>query len=472
MSVLDELRRLLPELVTLGGAVLGLLVGMFLPRTRQWVVSAIASAALVAAIALAAAGAFDADRTVFVESYAIDAGLHVTRIVVFASTLLVIALSRDWVRDHPRETEFVVLLLLASLGTVALAGASDLLLLSAAYLLASVPLYALAGFGKDAAGTEAALKLYLLGSFLGIVLIAGATVLYGVGGTTTYAGLAEGLRDAPAPAVAVGLVGVLAGLAFKAGAVPGHFWVPDVTEGASAPVAAFVTTIPKVGALVAIYRLAAEAVGSSTVDWPVLVAVLAAASMTLGNLAAFFQDNVRRLLAYSTVSQVGYLLMGVAVAGRSDLALPSTLYYVAAYAVTNLGAFAVVVALPRVRTLGDFAGLFRVRAALALTVVVCLLGLVGSPPTSVFVGKVSIFSAAFDGDMEWLVVVAAVNTVASVFYYLRWIAPLFTAEPDGAPRTAGPWVLGAAYTAGLASVALGLLGGVVLDALPEVLTAR
>ncbi|MQA83941.1 MAG: amidohydrolase family protein [Streptosporangiales bacterium] len=219
-------------------------------------------------------------------------------------------------------------------------------------------------------------------------------MLFGAGGDTTYRFLADALTGAPHAAAAVGAVAVLAGLAFKMGAVPSHFWVPDVTQGAPAPVAAYVTTIPKIGALVAAYRLVSEALAEASADWSLLVAVIAAASMTLGNLAAFWQDHPRRLLAYSTISQVGYLLMAVAVAGVSDLAQRGLLFYLAAYAVTNLGAFAVVIELPRAATLGDYAGLIRRHRWLGLSLIVCLLGFVGTPPTAIFVGKLVVYTAA------------------------------------------------------------------------------
>jgi len=461
MDMNEDPWALLPEILLLVGAAGGLLLGLWLPRRRQWMVRVVAAAALLAALVATVAAMRGEPETVFGDTYAVDVGTNITRLVVIAATLLVLCLSIETVHGDRRETEYYTLLLLAAVGSIALAGASDLMLLAAAYLVASVPVYALVAFAKNAAGTEAALKYYLMGSFLGVAFLIGVTVLFGVGGGTLYSGLADGLPEAPRTAVAVGLVGVLAGLLFKAGGVPGHFWVPDVTEGAPAPVAAFVTTIPKVGGLVALYRLLAVALPGADVDWPLLVAVIAAASMTLGNLAAFFQDNPRRLLAYSTISQVGYLLMAVAVAGRSDLALPGLLYYLAAYSVTNLGAFAVVVELPGMRTLADAAGMFRRHPGLALTLVVCLLGLVGTPPTAVFVGKLTVFSAALDGGLGWLVVFAALNTVASVFYYLRWIAPTFLRDPTtpAALAPAGHWSRLGAYSAGIASLAVGLLGG-------------
>lgn len=251
---------------------------------------------------------------------------------------------------------------------------------------------------------------------------------------------------------------------FKAGGVPAHFWVPDAAQGAGTAAAAFLTTVPKIGALVALYRLAEVLPGS--VDWPLLVAVLAAATMTLGNLAAFAQTDVRRLLGWSTVSQVGYLLLPVAVTGRASNALPALLVYLGGYAVTNLTAFAVVAAVPHRRRLEEYRGLSREHPWLAGALLVALLSLVGTPPTAVFVGKLSVFTAAWDGGAPWLVVVAAVNTVASLFYYLRWIAPTFraadTATVPAPSRPVRPWASGAAITGAICTMAVGLGAGAVL----------
>ncbi|WP_338741240.1 NADH-quinone oxidoreductase subunit N [Actinomadura luteofluorescens] len=448
---------LAPELCVLAAAVAGLVAGMFLPRARQWPVPAACSAGLVAGLAFAGAAAARPGLMAF-DAFSVDAITHVTRITVLGSTLAVVLLAAGPVRGHPRESEHHVLILLSALGTIMLGASSDLLVLVAAYLLASVPAYALAGFGKDAPGTEAALKYYLMGALLGVFMLGGVTLLSGVGRGTAYLVLRAGLAGAPPAAVAAGLVALLAGLLFKAGAVPGHYWVPDVTEGAPPAIAAYVTTVPKIGAFAALYRFGAEI---SPDGWPVLLAVIAAATMTLGNLAAFGQDNVRRLLAYSTVSQAGYLLVPVAMAGRTDLARPALLYFVAAYAVTNLGAFAVVVAAGR-DDLAGYAGLLRASPLLGLSLVVCLLGFVGTPPTAVFVGKVLMFGAALDGDHAWLAAVAAVNTVASVFYYLRWIVPLFRRPSGPPPRARGATAIAAA--AALLSLALGIAGGAALAA--------
>jgi NADH-quinone oxidoreductase subunit N len=459
-----EFLALLPEIFLVAGAVLSLLAGSFLPRRRQWGARLVAVAALVAS-GVAAALALDGPaRTEMASTFAVDTATGVIRLVVVAATLLVVGLGVDELAGTKRESETYALLLLSALGTVVVAATTDLLVLAVAFLLTSIPLYGLIGMVRSPGSAEAALKTYLLGALFGITLMLGVTLLYGVGGATAYDRLAVGLSAAPTAAVAAGALGVLGGLLFKAGGVPGHFWVPDAAQGTSTSAAAFLTTVPKVGALVAAYRLVQ--VVPDAVDLELLVAVLAAVTMTVGNLAAFAQSDVRRLLGWSTVSQVGYLLMPVVVAGRVPEASSSLLFYLAAYAVTNLAAFAVAAAVPARRTVEDYTGLGRAAPVVAGALLVGLLSLVGTPPTAVFVGKLTVFTAAWDGGFAWLVVVAAVNTVASLFYYLRWIAPVFRSVGPLPERE--PLQRYAAVAAALAAVSVlavglgaGVLGGLV-----------
>ncbi len=462
---------LLPEIVVLVGALAALVGGSFLPRTQQWVARAVAGAALVASALVTSAVLTDSARSVYGESFTIDRGTNSARLVVVLATLLVIALGTDELRGSPRESETYALLMLSSTGVMVLAGASDLLVLAVGFLLASIPVYGLIGLARTRAASEAAMKTYLLGALFGILLLLGVTVLYGVATGTTYAVLGQRLGAAPVAAVAAGAVAVLAGLAFEAGAVPAHMWVPDAAQGSSVTAAAYLTTVPKVGALVAVYRFVQLL--PDALDWRLLVGVLAVASMTLGNLAALGQDDVRRLLGWSTVSQVGYLLGVVAVAGRSSLALPALLLYLAAYAVTNLAAFAVVGALPEHRDLAAYRGLARSQPWLAIALAVSLLGLLGTPPTSVFVGKLAVASAMWSGGQVWLAVALVVNTLVSLGYYLRWIAPSFTTTPassTAAPTALAPPAFAAARTASSAavvaavvSVTLGIGAGQLLD---------
>lgn len=455
-----EILALLPEVCVLAGAVLTLLAGSFLPRERQWIARLVAVAALLGAGIASALAVGEAPRVVYGATFAVDTATGVLRLVVLAATLLVVGLGIDELAGTRRESETYALLLLGALGALVVGSASDLLVLTVGFLLGSIPLYGLVGLPRTAGAAEAALKTYLLGALFGVVLMLGVTVLYGVGGATAYRDLAAGLAGAPAAAVAVGVLAVLAGLMFEAGAVPAHFWVPDAAQAAGTPAAAFLTTVPKVGALVAALRLVP--VVPDPVDAPLLVAVLAAATMTLGNLAALGQTDVRRLLGWSTVSQVGYLLLPVAVAARSAEALPALLVYLGGYAVTNLAAFAVVAAVPGRRTVGSYRGFAASAPWPAGALVVALLSLVGTPPTAVFVGKLTAFTAAWDGGLAWLVVVAAANTVISLAYYLRWLAPAFRrpAEEDR-PEGPRPYAAAAAVLAAACVLALGAGLGVV-----------
>lgn len=414
---------LLPEILLLFGAVGGLLLGLWTPQQKQGRVRSLIVTAALASAVVSALRLSDPDSGVFEDSWMIDTTTSVVRILVALATAAAILASSTSLAGHPRETEAYVLMVLAALGAIALTASQDLLMLAAAYLLASVPLYALAGFAKDARGVEAALKYYLMGAFVGVLMLVGIVALILAAGSGNYRALAGILPQAPMPVVAIGVIGVLAGVAFKAGAVPVHFWVPDVGAGTTPAMAAFITTIPKLGAVAAAFRLVSEPFAQLPLNVPLLVAVIAALSMTLGNLAAFQQTEVLRLLAYSTVSQVGYMFMVVAVAGQSDYALPALTVYLAGYAVTNIGAFAAAAALPKAFTLAQWSHEAGRRPWLVLSLAVLLLGLVGTPPTAVFVGKLAIFAATADGNFVWLVVLGAVNTVASLFYYLRWIAP-------------------------------------------------
>jgi len=412
---------LLPEIVLMSGAIVALLGGSFLPRCRQALVTWFAIAAACGSAVAAAVST--GSPTVFSDSYALDDATMTIRILVPLATGVVMLIGRRESRGSARESETASLLLLAALGTVVLAGANDLLIVATGFLLATVPLYALIGLSRSAMAAEATMKTYLLGAVFGVVMLFGITVLVGVAGGSTYPELQRTLPHVPAAAVALGFTGALAGLLFKAGAVPGHFWVPDAAEGSGIGIAAFITTVPKLGALIALARLVG--VMPETLNAPLLIGVLAAASMTLGTLAAFWQRSASRLLGWSTVGQVGFLLMPVAVIGAEPSARPALLIYLVFYAVTNLALFAAIAALPARATIPSWRGAAREHPVITGVVVVALLSLVGTPPTAVFVGKLAVFTATWQGGMPWLVVIAAVVSVASLFYALRWVSTAF-----------------------------------------------
>jgi NADH-quinone oxidoreductase subunit N len=432
---------LLPEVVLALGAVLGLLVGSFLPPGREAPVRGIGIAAAVAAIVVALVGHGGAP-TAFDGTFTVDAATTTVRVLVAGAVAVTLVLAGDLdvrkvsfqtldVRKPASitgraDTAFAVLVQLSGVGAMALGGTTDLLLLAAAVLLAGLPLAALAGLARDGRATEAALKYFLSSALYGLVLLTGVTILLGLTGATGYGALTRLTGGPTAVGAAVALLLVLAGLLMTIGGVPAHFWVPDAVDGTHPVTGAVLTTTAKLGGLVAAWRLLVG-VPTDAVPWPLLVAVLAVGSMTLGNLAAFAQTSLRRLLAWSTVSQVGYLLVPVAVAGRTPLALPALLGYLAAYAVTNLAVFAVLAARPHAVEIADQRGLAHRHPVLAVVLAVGLLGLVGTPPTVVFAGKLAAFTAAVDGGMTWLAVVSVLNSIASLFYYLRWIAPVFSA---------------------------------------------
>jgi NADH-quinone oxidoreductase subunit N len=254
---------------------------------------------------------------------------------------------------------------------------------------------------------------------------------------------------------------VLVGLGYKSALVPFHFWTPDAYDGAPLPVAAYLSVAPKLAGLVTLARVLSLALPGDAAGWSTTLAVIAAATMTLGNLAALPQRNVVRLLAYSSIAQSGYLLMGVAAMSHSDQALPALLYYALAYAAMNLAAFAVVLAVQRERHSVDveaFRGLGRSHPWWTAALIVAFLSLLGIPPLAGFVGKLKLFKAAIDANQVWLAVLAVVNTVVSLAYYLRVIAPtvLDCSSRAGAPRPAGVSLGAALALTTAATVAFGI----------------
>ncbi|MER7071920.1 NADH-quinone oxidoreductase subunit N [Terrabacter sp. NPDC000476] len=453
---------LAPEMALFAGALVVLLSGSFLRRSRLSATRSVAALALAASAALTVLGMTRGTQTAFDDTFVADHATAVVRVVVAVVVSLMLLVAADDVGGSPREAETYALLLLASTGVLVMSGARDLQVLLVGFLLASIPAYGLVGLERTRAAAEAAMKTYLLGALAGISLMLGTALLYGVSGETSYVSLTRELAASPSGVLSAGAVLVVCALLFEAGAVPAHFWVPDAAQAAGVTAATFLTTVPKLGAVLALSRFVG--VLPATVAWPLLVGVLATLTMTLGNLAAYGQTDVRRLLGWSTVSQAGYLLVPVAVVGRSPLAEPSLLFYLGAYAVTNVGAFAVAAALPEHRGLTDYRGLARQRPWLAGSLVVCLLGLVGTPPTAVFIGKLTTATAAWEGGLPWLTGAVVLNSLLSLFYYLRWIVPVFglgssAGQPFVARTAYGRGARGAAVTVGLLSLLLGVGAG-------------
>jgi len=471
----DRMIADLPWLSPIGALALGAIVcvvlAIVLPRGRQGLVGAWAAGAHLAAAGLAGATWLDRGFRVTMEGiFVVDGLALVLTGLVGVSGALCIALARPSLAGTDREGEFYAVLTAASLAAAVLGAAADAALLAIALGLSSIASFVMTGYLRGAPrSNEASLKYYVYGTVAGATMVYGLSWWFGLAGSTDLRVVGEALRDAPDGAVIASTVLVVAGLAYKASLVPFHFWAPDAYDGAPLPVAAYLSVLSKLAALVALARVLTLALPDGTAGWPTAVAAIAAATMTLGNLAALPQRNVVRLLAYSSIAQSGYLLMGVAALEGSDQGLPALVYYAIAYAATNLAAFAVVHAVARERRSVDldaFRGLGRSHPWWTAVLVLSFLSLLGLPPLAGFVGKLEVFRAAIDADQAWLAVVAVVNTVISLYYYLRVIAPAVLDPPPtgAAPRPLPGMSLPIAIAfLGVATVAIGVGAEPLLD---------
>jgi NADH-quinone oxidoreductase subunit N len=358
-----------------------------------------------------------------------------------------------------RSAEYHLLILTSLLGMLTLASARDIVLLFLAFELMSIPLYVLAGFAKRAPeALEASLKFFLVGSVSSAVMVYGFSFVYGATGSTSLAIIAKAPAD---PWLTLGLLAVLTGVAFKIAAFPFHMWVPDTYEAASTPFVAWLSVAPKAAGFVALFRIYFEGVGDRAGMWGAAAAALATATMLAGNLMALPQKNAKRLLAYSGIAQIGYMLVGIAAASASGTAM--VLFYLVAYVFGNMGAFLVVEAVARSEgseSTSAFRGLSQRSPLLALAMLLFLLSLGGIPFVAGFWAKLYVFWAAAERGLYWLVLVGAILTVVALFYYLL-IAKSMYIEP--ASRTEAVKVAPALAV----SVVLCVLGILVLGVYPK-----
>lgn len=410
-----DLALLMPEIAVLLTAV-GALIAEMLRKPRISLAVAVIGLLVATALTLRLIGT---NTTVFGGSFRIDDLSVWAKLILLPATVLSMLLARADLGGTAREGTVYSLLCFATLGALALAGAGDTMFLVLGTLLTGLATFALVAYPDTDPATEAAMKFFVFASVTGAIMIFGLSYWFGAAGSTLLADL-PGMDTMPM-AVILGFVAVVVGLGYKASLVPFHFWAPDAYEGAPLSIAAYLSVVPKVGALFALAQVVRELAPQS--GWAVIIAGLAVLSMTYGYLAALVQDNVVRLLAYSSIAQSGYFLLGIVAVGASELALPSIILFAAAYAAMNLGAFAI--AALTGRTLSDFEGLGRSRPLMGIAMVVFLLSLVGIPPLAGFVGKFLLFAAAIDAQFTWLAVVAIINSVLSLAVYLRIVVPMY-----------------------------------------------
>ena len=380
-------------------------------------------------------------------SLAVDRFSLFFNFLVLAATALVILGSTDYVRRlEGIQGEYFGLILLSATGMMLLVAATELITIYISLELTTLPLAALGAFLMTRRSSEAGMKFLIVGAISSGIMLYGMALVFGFSGSTTLSGIAASLSGTGQQtipfgsyAMLLGVVLMLVGFGFKLSSVPFQMWVPDVYEGAPTPVVAFLSVASKAAAFGLVLRFFYTGFLEMDLDWGILLAVLAVASMTVGNLAAIAQTNIKRLFGYSTIAHAGYILIGVAavahgndVAGFSTLGPSSVLFYLGAYTAANLTAFfAIIIISNRVESdrIEDYAGMVRRSPFLAVTLALALIALIGVPPTSIFIAKIYVFTAAVNSGLTWLAIAGVINSVVSAYYYVRVIRVMFLQEP-------------------------------------------
>jgi NADH-quinone oxidoreductase subunit N len=459
--------RILPEIVlSVFGIVIMLLDPLVDARRSQ---RGLGFLALTGSLAALAATGYQSQHAGlgFWNMVQVDAFSTFFHYLILAITAVVILTSFEYMRvQEIRAGEYYALILFGAVGMVLMSSAVELVLIFIALEISSISTYILAGFRRRAAiSSESSVKYFLLGSFATAFFLYGVALMFGATGSTRIPEIAHALTAVPVPLLAfVGVALMFVGLGFKVAAAPFHVWTPDVYEGAPSPVVAFMSTAPKAAVFAVLLRIFFEANAPGRL-W--LIWIAAALSMTLGNIGALVQTNVKRMLAYSSIAHAGYLLVAYAVAPQDGI--PAVMFYTAAYAAMNVGAFAVASHFggsgERYVTLEDYAGLGRTSPVLAASLTIFLLSLIGIPMTGGFFAKFYVFRAAMGANLVGLTIIGLLNSAVGAYYYLRIIVAMYMKEGQReVPVSPIPPGLGVALTISLAATLyLGLLPGRVLD---------
>jgi NADH-quinone oxidoreductase subunit N len=487
--MIPDLNRLGPVLAVMVTAGIIIIADLMTPRDKKRALAGIAVGGLaVSAAWLVVLILRDRQASFFSDTMSLDNfSIFFTFMFIGVAGAVVLA-SLDYVEKFgERQGEFFALILIATSGMMLLSGARDLIAIFVALELTSITQFILAGYLRDDRGSEAALKYLLLGAVSSAVILYGMAFLFGISGTThlvttdgspsiasTIAGGDGGIRSA----LIVSMVFLAAGFGFKMAIVPFQMWAPDVYEGAPTPVAAFLSVGSKAAAFAVVLRIFYQGFGPHTFvghDWKILFAVLAAITMTVGNLMALRQTNIRRMLGYSSIAQAGNFLVGMAAIasttdGSSQLGASGVVFFLGTYAFTNLGAFIAVLAISN-RTnsdeIADYAGMGRRAPIPAAVLAICLLSLTGLPPTAGFFAKLYVFNAAVQADLVWLVIIGVLNTVASAFYYMGVARQMYITTAEEEPDVTAPLV-----TQGLLVIAAAGVVGIGLYPIPLIDAAQ
>ncbi len=468
-----------PEISLAVFAIVVILLDLVVPRKGLLALVSIAGIAVAAGFSVVMWGM--SPQAIFSNMLAVDSFALFFKLLFLGIAALVILASTDYVSRFARfQGEYHALVLLSCLGMMLMAATMELISIYVALELTSISLYILVGFLKDKRSSEASLKYLLLGAVASAILLYGMALVFGVTGETRLGEIAAVIQAlAPDgvlanPALILGIVLMVAGFGFKIAAVPFHMWVPDVYEGAPTPVTAYLSVGSKAAGFAVILRVFYSAFGLPgwlSLDWGLVFAVLAAIGMTLGNVAAIPQTNIKRMLGYSSIAQAGYIMVGLATVGLSSAAdvagRSGLIFFLTSYAFTNLGAFIAIIAISnKVASdrIGDYSGMGRRAPLLALALSLCLISLIGLPPAAGFMAKFYIFSGAVQHGLLWLVVVAVINSVISAYYYLRVVRVMWLGKPVSEERVPSSGALKLALVIScLGVLVLGIIPGYVME---------
>ena len=435
---LADLYAVVPELFLVCVAMALLMLGVFQGNRSTSMVLTLSIIAVAMAAMFILVLPLEA-HVAFNGMFVVDGFSAYMKVLVLIGAALTIAMSRDYIeRVQMARFEFPVLMLFATVGMLMMVSANDLISLYLGLELQSLSLYVIAAFRRDTLrSSEAGLKYFVLGALSSGMLLYGSSMIYGFSGTTNFNALAEVFAtasqagEAPSIGLIVGLVFLLAGLAFKISAVPFHMWTPDVYEGAPTPVTAFFANAPKVAAIALTVRVLMGPFGDLVGSWQQIIVVISIASMALGAFAAINQTNIKRLMAYSSIGHVGYALVGLA--AGTEAGVRGVALYMTIYIIMNVGTFACILCMRQkgmmVEAIDDLKGLGKTNPLMALALTLLMFSMAGIPPLAGFFGKLYVFLAAIEAELYALAVIGVLTSVVAAFYYIRIIRLMFFDEP-------------------------------------------
>jgi NADH-quinone oxidoreductase subunit N len=466
----------LPEIFVLTMACIILVLDLFLKDSERAISYWLTQLTLVFAAIITLSLDQGQTQLAFFDSYVADPMGSTLKLFIYLVTALAFLYSRHYlVQNSLFKGEYYVLGLFGMLGMMVMVSAHSLLTIYLGLELLSLSLYALVAFNRDSYPcSEAAMKYFVLGALASGMLLYGMSMLYGLTGSLDIAQIAQSLagREMSAPLIFTATF-IVVGLAFKLGAVPFHMWVPDVYQGAPTPVTLYIGSAPKIAAFAMIMRLLAESIAALQSEWQGMLIVLAVLSLAIGNLVAIAQTNLKRMLAYSTISHVGFLLLGILSGTQQGYA--SAMFYIITYALMAAGAFGMIILLSRAGfeadEIDDFKGLNQRNSWFAFLMLILMFSMAGVPPTVGFYAKLSVLQAVIQLDMVWLAGVAVFFSVIGAFYYIRLVKVMYFDKAEDASPLAENFDLRFGLSAnGLAILLLGLFPGSLMTLCQQVMT--